>query len=195
MHQPHSFFLTLLQPPFSRSQGLVGVHGGAPLVFDVFALMFAISTHIWQHPIWDLRFECIWENVFTFCRFYWLGTTPIDGVFCFYTIAAFFIQLKLLNLSFDVEITFGEFEVRVFDFVFVIQFWRTCVLHFPCLAKLFVLIPWRNWIETMRLMFCSVLQFLFSLHLIQFCSFEWNRNLLCLIMGPCFPQFQNACHA
>jgi len=67
----------------------------------------------------------------SFCGFYWHGITPIDGVFCFYAIAAFFIQLKLLNLSFDVEITFGEFEVRVFDFVFVIPVLKSLCAPFP----------------------------------------------------------------
>jgi len=40
-----------LSSPFSPTstlvlQALVGVYGGVPLVFDVFALVFAISMHI-----------------------------------------------------------------------------------------------------------------------------------------------------
>ena len=35
-------------------------HGGAPSDFSCFCLVFTIFMHIWQHPMWDLRFECIW---------------------------------------------------------------------------------------------------------------------------------------
>ena len=52
------------------------------------------------------------------------------------------------------------------------------VFQISCLAKLFVLIPWRNWIETIRLLFCSAFPFQFCLHLVQSLCI-WMETFFC----------------
>jgi len=106
---------------------------------------FTFLPHFYRFYAHLTAFDCIHWGFYVlisfsslgilFCRLYWFGTTPIDGVFCFYTIASFSIQLKLLILSFDVEITFWEFEVKVFGSVFVIPDLKSLCAPFPCLAK------------------------------------------------------------
>ena len=46
MHQPHTSSSQFPPASIFVLHALVGVHGGVPLVFDVFELVFAIFMHI-----------------------------------------------------------------------------------------------------------------------------------------------------
>ena len=93
----------------------------------------------------------------SFCRFYWLGTTPIDGVFGFYMITTILVHLRLSNFVLFLSFCWRICKLGLWCSVLLNSDLKCLISPFPFLAKFVYWLFDEKCNEALRLcLFCEI---------------------------------------